>query len=298
MREHLPTFSFVKNKPIPFNGDMIYPDTVQDSKSVQEHYDSLDFWYRKLWGDHLHHGLWLTGKESKEEAVEKLIELVAAKGSIKPGMSICDIGCGYGATSRYLTEKYQARMSAFSLSGRQLEYARLKDQLTCYYHQDWLENHLPSQSMDLAISIESSEHMVDKAQFFQEIYRTLKPSGKVVVCAWLSKENPKQWEIRHLLEPICREGRLPSLGSVSDYTQWMMAAGFQSIEFEDLTQNVKKTWTLSAQNMLFELKNKEFRHFLFKEKPKDRIFAKTVFRILCAYQTRSMIYGIFKADKP
>lgn len=276
---------------------MIFPDVLQDSKAVAEHYNSLDPWYRKLWGDHLHHGLWKTGKETPERAVEQLVELIAAKGELKPSESVCDIGCGYGATARLLNQKWGANITGFSLSERQLEYARTKDPHTNYVLCDWLQNTLPPNSYDLAISVESSEHMVDKEKFFDEAYRVLKPGGRLVICAWLSKEQPKAWEVRHLLEPICREGRLPSLGSVSDYTQLMLHSGFQKISFEDLTSNVKKTWSICGYRMLRELKSKDFRHFLFKTKPADRIFAKTVFRILFAYQTRSMIYGIFRTTK-
>ncbi len=277
---------------------MIFPNTVQDAGAIAEHYNSLDPWYRKLWGDHLHHGLWITGKETPEIAVEQLVALIAEKGNLQSGDTVCDIGCGYGATARLLSERWNAHVTGFSLSEKQLEYARLKDPNNQYILCDWLANTLPPKNFDLAISVESSEHMVDKLRFFQEAYRILKPNGKLIICAWLSKENPNRWEVKHLLEPICREGRLPSLGSVSDYTQMMLKTGFEKIEFEDLTASVKKTWAICASRVIKELKRKEFRDFLFKQKPKDWIFAKTIFRILLAYQTRSMIYGIFKTSAP
>lgn len=31
---------------------------------VAGHYDALDVFYRDLWGERLHHGLWLTGRET------------------------------------------------------------------------------------------------------------------------------------------------------------------------------------------------------------------------------------------
>jgi tocopherol O-methyltransferase len=276
---------------------MIFPNETQDSSSVAEHYNSLDHWYRKIWGDHLHHGLWQSGKESSDKAVVQLVEYLVEKGGIKEGDKVCDIGCGYGATSRLLSQRWNADMTGFSLSERQLAYARTKDSKTSYQLCDWLNNSLPSETYDAAFSIESSEHMVDKPKFFSEAYRVLKPGGKLIVYAWLSKENPRPWEVRHLLEPICREGRLPSMGSVSDYKQLIADAGFKDIQYEDLTNKVRKTWAICGWRMLKELKNKEFRDFLFKQRPQDRIFAITVFRILFAYQTKSMLYGIFTMTK-
>ncbi len=276
---------------------MIYPNEAQDDIAIATHYNSLDPWYRKLWGDHVHHGLWEKGNESPERAVEKLVELIAEQGQFKKEDRICDIGCGYGGTSQLLNQRWGTKMTGFSLSEKQLEIARIKDPYSEYILGDWLKNSLPSSSFDAAISVESSEHMVDKPKFFSEIYRVLKPGGRVVICAWLSKENPKPWEVRHLLEPICREGRLPSLGSATDYMQLMLHAGFKKIEFEDISSKVKKTWAICGWRMVKELKNREFRDFLFKQRPADRIFAKTVFRIWAAYQTKSMVYGIFTTKK-
>jgi SAM-dependent methyltransferase len=80
-------------------------------------------------------------------------------------------------------------------------------------------------SFDHAYAIESTEHMADKEGLFLEVARTLKPGGRFVVCAWLSEDRPSRWRVRHLLEPICREGRLPGMGTRGEYEAWAAAAG-------------------------------------------------------------------------
>ena len=57
---------------------MIVPRETQTSAAVAEHYDELDPFYREIWGEHVHHGLWTTGRETPDQAVEALIAHLAA----------------------------------------------------------------------------------------------------------------------------------------------------------------------------------------------------------------------------
>lgn len=280
---------------------MIKPNTIQDRASVARHYDELDVFYREIWGVHLHHGLWKSGQETPEEAVRNLSNYVIDKASIKSGMKVCDIGCGYGETSRILANELGAEVTALTISPEQYKYATSvypfsnnPNYLLC----DWLENNLKDNQFDAAISIESSEHMENKPRFFQEAYRTLRSNGKLVICAWLAKESPNRLEERYLLEPICREGRLPSMGSKQDYQKWLVQAGFKNIRFIDLSEDVKKTWSICSTRIskafLFD---SNFRKLMLSPEVKNRVFFKTVFRIWFAYQFKSMQYGLFISEK-
>jgi len=64
---------------------MIIPAKEQTSAAVAQHYDDLDPFYRELWGDHVHHGLWTTGLENPAQAVENLIACVARRLELDPG---------------------------------------------------------------------------------------------------------------------------------------------------------------------------------------------------------------------
>lgn len=279
---------------------MIYPKVTQDQQFVSHHYDELDVFYREFWGEHLHHGLWKTHSETPEEAVKQLIDYAADAAQIAKGTDVCDIGCGYGGTVRSLSER-GAHVTGFTISPIQHAYALSKSfnhDKERYVLQDWLVNDLPDHNFDAALSIESSEHMVDKEKFFKEAFRVLRHGGKFVVCAWLAKENPTSWEINTLLEPICREGRLPSMGTVKDYLDGLSAAGFTNIRFEDLTNSVKKTWSICLWRVFKALfTNPAFRRYLLNSSVQERGFLKTIGRIIVAYRRKTMLYGLFTAQR-
>jgi len=43
---------------------VIVPNISQNAVAVADHYDELDPVYRRVWGEHVHHGLWATGRET------------------------------------------------------------------------------------------------------------------------------------------------------------------------------------------------------------------------------------------
>src|SRR5918992_2569434 len=222
---------------------IISQSSMVDVASVAAHSDDLDLFYRTIWGTHVHHGYWLTGKESTEEAVENLIHLVARRAGIQSGTCVCDIGCGYGGSAKIFVEDYHARVIGITVSKKQYELAHLFNAGLAsanFMHCDGLANGLPAGSFDAVVCVESSEHMQDKPAFFAEVSRLLRPGGRFVVVAWLTREQPGASESKYLLEPICAEGRLPSMASAREYEQMLGAAGFQDLRFEDLTRSVKK----------------------------------------------------------
>jgi Cyclopropane fatty acid synthase and related methyltransferases len=280
---------------------MIKPKRKPTVSEVASHYDELDRFYREIWGDHLHHGLWTTGRESQTQAVLQMTELVAREAEIKPGDAVCDIGCGYGATSRVLARSYGSKVTGLTVSKAQYDYAKQQcknRRNPRFLLRDWLKNRLLKGSFDAALAIESSEHMPNQWTFFSEAHRVLRPGGRFVVCAWLSRDHPSESEERFLLEPICREGRLFAMGSETEYRRLLKAAGFESIRFADFSARVKKTWPTCIRKAAWHaVKDPEFRRFLWKKNSANKIFAKTLFRMWAAYEVGSLRYGVFTATK-
>jgi len=276
---------------------VIVPDISQDAVAVADHYDDLDPIYRRVWGDHVHHGLWATGRETSAEAVEVLVDTVGDRLGLMPGEECVDIGCGYGSTARRLAVTRGVRVTGFTLSAEQADYAAARPAPGVDIQvRDWLANGLPDTSADAAWAIESSEHMVDKPRFFTEAHRVLSPGGRFVICAWLAETDASRWKVRHLLEPICREGRLPSMGTREEYEDMATAAGFTLIDYEDASRRVARTWMICAGRLVKAmLLDPETRRLALGARNRGAIFS--IPRLILAYRSGAMRYGIFTLTK-
>jgi tocopherol O-methyltransferase len=278
---------------------MIVPRDQVPTSAVADHYDELDVFYRELWGEHVHHGLWRTGGEPVHVASAQLVEHVADRIALGRAERVVDIGAGYGATARLFAERFGADVTALTVSRAQYEYACAQPASPAAPHYllcDWLQNGLPGDHFDAAVAIESTEHMTDKAGAFREARRVLRSGGRLAVCAWIARDVPRDWEVRHLLEPICREGRLSGMGTESDYRALLGAAGLRVTGVEDLSDRVKQTWPRCARALGARLlRTRRYRRFLASSASRNRVFARTLLRIWLAYEVGAMRYLLFTA---
>lgn len=267
---------------------------------VARHYDDLDPYYRALWGEHVHHGLWGRGARSLRDATEDLIRHVVGRMGIGEGAAVCDIGSGYGATARFLAREWGARVTAVTVSPVQHAAALAAPAVAPppdYRLGDFLESALPSASFDAAIAVESLSHMPDLAGTLREVRRILRPGTPFVACVWLAADAVSGWRERRLLEPIRREGRLARLSTAGELEAAFRDAGFRIDGFDDLSRDVRRTWTVAAGRLVARLTRDPAARRVVAAGG-EAIFARSVARIWLAYRLGAMRYGVFTVRSP
>jgi tocopherol O-methyltransferase len=277
---------------------MIRCATVTKSQ-IRIHYDLANLFYWLLWGPHIHHGFW-NGNESPGRAQIQLIQRLATQVTMQPGARVLDVGSGMGGSAIYLGRQLGCQVTGLTLSPVQRSWASISARLSGVGHQvrficeDAETAQFPSHCFDVVWSIECTEHMFDKPRFFRRAAGWLRPGGRLAIYAWLAGAEPLTREVQQQIHDVCEAFLCPSLGTAEEYQSWISQAGLEVRSYEDLTQNITRTWEICLERvrctgvrLLARCAGLSMVRFI------DRFET-----ILHAYRTRAMSYGCFVAQAP
>ena len=232
---------------------MISQDGIQKAE-IRTHYELATLFYRLLWGVHIHHGLW-HGDESSRVAQRQLIEHLVEAASLPRGARVVDIGCGMGGSSIHLASELDCHVTGVTLSGVQRRWAASRALLhgvgkrTRFLRADAETVEFEAGEFDYLWSVECTEHLFDKPEFFRRAAAWVKPGGGVALCAWLAGDEPHSDEDVRQVQAVCDAMLCPSLGTAQDYTNWLEDAGFEVHGVEDLTAQVARTWEICKRRV-------------------------------------------------
>jgi len=110
-------------------------------------------------------------------------------------------------------------------------------------------------SFDLVWSLESGEHMPDKKQFVNELFRVATPGGRIIIVTWCHRdlevgESRLTWKEEKLLAKINRAYYLPRWCSVQDYVDLLKAQGATDIKRDDWSYIIAPFWKAVIKSSL------------------------------------------------
>ena len=91
----------------------------------KQHYDIGNDLYRKMLDNQMQYtcGYWKEA-DTLEDAQQAKLDLVCRKLGLKPGMNVVELGCGFGGFARYAARQYGVKVTGFTVSRKQAEFAR------------------------------------------------------------------------------------------------------------------------------------------------------------------------------
>jgi len=245
------------------------PDTSSDTKrlkpnfeDVQAHYDLSDDFFRLFLDPTQTYSCAYFERDDMtlEEAQLAKIDLSLGKLGLEPGMTLLDIGCGWGATLKRAIERYDVNVVGLTLSKNQQAHV---EELLDNSHsprskqvllEGWEQFHEP---VDRIVSIGAFEHFGSARydDFFKMAYSAL-PNDGVMMLHTIIKPSDAEFAERQLpltmtklkffkfiMDEIFPGGELPK---VEDVEKHAAKAGFELTRIQPLRLHYARTLEIWA----------------------------------------------------
>ncbi len=179
--------------------------------NVQSHYDLSDDFYRLFLDPSMTYSCAYFQREdmSLEQAQSAKVDLSLGKLDLKPGQTLLDVGCGWGATMFRAATRYGVRAIGLTLSRNQYDHVRSEIErrgLTGVEVrlQGWEEF---DERVDRIVSIGAFEHFRRERyeEFFGRCYRNLPPDGRMLLHTIIGHTLA---DLRRLGVPVTRDDAL------------------------------------------------------------------------------------------
>ncbi len=219
------------------------------SKGVQQarhHYDIGNDFYR-LWLDPslvYTCAYFLSDDDTLERAQRQKLELVCRKARLRPGDSLLDIGCGWGALLFHAVEKHGAeKATGLTAANEQADYAEAEAQRRGLAHKvkvirgDWRELGARNEKYDRVVSVGLLEQVgqAQYAEFYRLCAKLLAPDGVSVVHTIASSLGGSEpWFEKYIFPGMW----LPTLDELAKHAT---GADFVTVDVENLWQHYAKT---------------------------------------------------------
>ena len=156
---------------------------------AQQHYDLSNDLYVAMLGETMQYtcAYYSSGGDAQtlDEAQQLKLELIARKLHLQPGMTVLELGGGFGALARLLASRYQCRVVSYNISRAQVDFARAWcEGLPVEFRlQDYREAESDPTVYDRVVSIGLMEHVGPKnyRRFFEIAHARLAPGGLALV---------------------------------------------------------------------------------------------------------------------
>jgi len=157
------------------------PIAEQVEKANEQHYEVPAAFFHLVLGPRLKYSscLWPEGVETLARAEDAMLALTCERAGVEDGMTLLDLGCGWGSLTGWLSERYpSSRIVAVSNSRDQrteIESRRLPNVEVVTADVNRLEL---GERFDRIISIEMLEHMRNYEALLARIASWLEPDGR------------------------------------------------------------------------------------------------------------------------
>ncbi len=185
------------------------------SMVAEQHYNFSNDMFACMLGPTMNYscGYWKDAS-SLDEAERNKMELICQKLQLREGMTVLDIGCGWGGLARYMADVYKAKVTGISVSTEQIAYAKEHDP---EHKVNWLLEDYRSLTghFNRIVSVGMFEHVGRKNyRTYIEVTRRLLDEDGLFLLHTIGSNVQKAGADPWISKYIFPNGMLPSLTSI------------------------------------------------------------------------------------
>jgi cyclopropane-fatty-acyl-phospholipid synthase len=159
--------------------------------------------------------LWEPGAQTLAQAEDAMLSLSCLRAQVRDGMTILDLGCGWGSLSLWLAEHYPAsQITGVSNSSRQREWIESECTRRGLTNLEVItadvNDFAPGDRYDRVMSIEMFEHMRNWQELLRRISTWLVDDGKAFVHVFSHRTLPYLFQSTWAAERFFTAGLMPS----------------------------------------------------------------------------------------
>ena len=191
-------------------------NTKSSSKSIRKHYDIGNDLYSLMLDETMTYSCaYWEGAKSLKEAQEAKFDLICKKLQLKKGMSVLDIGCGFGSFAKFASKNYGVKVLGITLSKEQYEYG-IKNCKELDVKIQLKDYRLLTQKFDRIVSIGMFEHVGSKnyREYMEVVNRCLKDGGLTLLHT-IGRNSSSRIVEPWISKYIFSNGQLPSMRQIS-----------------------------------------------------------------------------------
>ncbi len=155
---------------------------------------------------------WPAGVETLAQAEEAMLDLSCARAGIEDGMTILDLGCGWGSLTLWLAERYpSSEILAVSNSRPQRAYIESRGaRNVTVVTEDANRLDLRPRRFDRIMSVEMLEHMRNYDALLSRIASWLEPGGRFFCHVFTHRELAYPYDAGWMTRRFFTGGTMPS----------------------------------------------------------------------------------------
>ena len=189
-------------------------------KNIAHHYDTDEAIFRMFLDQEMFYSCayFQSEQDSLEQAQLNKAKLIAKKLMLQPGMTVLDIGCGWGSLAFYLAQHYDVHVTGITLSREQLRVAKAEAEKRNLNNVQFLlaDYREHTASYDRIVSVGMLEHVGIKSldTYFSRVNAMLKEDGAALIHTIGNRFTPSgtnPWIDKYIFPG----GRIPTLSEVS-----------------------------------------------------------------------------------